>query len=478
MLRMQGIEVGSAKSEVKLKEGTFPAGSYIIKRDQPYARLAKILLEKQVYPDPNLRTYDDASWTMGLMAQTDVKEIADKRILDLAVDPVREKTIHIAGTLGGSGSTFAVAHYGSNNMITLRYRLKDMKVQAAEKEFKQGGTTFPAGSFIVSGDAGRVKAAVEALGLTAMALSSAPQVPTHDLDLPRVAIYSTWGSTQDVGWVRYAFDNFEVPFDLIYKERVKKGDLKSSYDVVIVPNQSGSGKRLVFDIEGRGQPIEYKKSDTFQNLGGYGESNDITGGMGLEGVAEFEKFVKAGGVLVTLGTASYFPADFGLAPKVDASRTSAQFYSPGAIIDAEILHPEHPIFYGYDKKIIPVRYASGPLLTEQTVRRPAGPTAADAAKRPDAVPRWRRSRAERSDAWRQRDPEPAGHHRRALGQGAGHPVRRQPLLPVAELRRVQHAVQHRVELQRHQARTRAHADDARAVGRGRLVTGVCPVLAN
>ena len=38
-----------------------------------------------------------------------------------------------------------MAHYGSNNMITLRYRLKDLKVQAAEKEFKQGDVTFPAG---------------------------------------------------------------------------------------------------------------------------------------------------------------------------------------------------------------------------------------------------------------------------------------------------------------------------------------------
>src|SRR5690348_18260504 len=44
MLRMQGIEVGKATGEVKLREGTFPAGSFIVKRDQPYGRLAKILL--------------------------------------------------------------------------------------------------------------------------------------------------------------------------------------------------------------------------------------------------------------------------------------------------------------------------------------------------------------------------------------------------------------------------------------------------
>src|SRR6185436_6243457 len=366
LLRLQGIEIGRASAEVKLAEGTFPAGSFIVKRDQPYSRLAKTLLEKQVYPDANLRTYDDTSWTMGLMSHAEVKEIADKKILDLTVEPIKTAEIHLAGTLTGSGPTIAVAHNGSNNMITLRYRLKDLAIQAAEKEFKQGDMTFPAGSFVINGDAARVRTEVEKLGLTAVALPSAPQVPLHALDLPRLAIYSIWGNTQEIGWVRYGLDRFEVPYDLIFKERVKKGDLRGSYDLILLPNQGGSGKRLVFDIENRGQPIAYKKSDQFKNLGIYGESDDITGGMGLDGVVEFEKFVKGGGVLVTLGTASYFPAEFGLAPKVDAARTSAQFYAPGPIVNAEILKPEHPIFYGYDKKMVPVRYANGPLLNVQT----------------------------------------------------------------------------------------------------------------
>jgi hypothetical protein len=368
MLRMQGIEVGKATSEVKLEDGTFPAGSFIVKRDQPYGRLAKTLLEKQVYPDPNLRTYDDASWTMGLMSHTNVKEIGDKAVLDVAVAPVTE--VKLAGSVSGNGSTFAVAHTGSNNMITLRFRLKDLKVQAIEKEFTQGDAVFPAGSFVISGSLATVRSAIEPLGLTAVSLRAAPSVPMHELDLPRVAIYSIWGNTQEIGWVRYAFDKFEVPYDLIFKERVRQGSLKSAYDVIILPNQGGSAKRVVFDIESRGTPIAYTKSETFKNLGMYGESDDITGGMGLEGVTEFDKFVKAGGVVVTLGTASYFPAEFGLAPKVDAARTSPQFYSPGAIIDAEILQPAHPIFYGYDRKMIPVRYASGPLLSVQTGSNP------------------------------------------------------------------------------------------------------------
>src|SRR5581483_10579615 len=127
LLRTQGIEVGRAASAVKLSDGTFQAGSYVIKRDQPYGRLAKILLEKQNFPDPSLRTYDDTGWTMGLMTQTEVKEIADKAILDVPVEAVSR--VELKGEVrpgGQSPKAVVIADFGSNNMITLRYRLKDL----------------------------------------------------------------------------------------------------------------------------------------------------------------------------------------------------------------------------------------------------------------------------------------------------------------------------------------------------------------
>src|SRR3712207_7998675 len=46
-LRVQAIEVSRATAEIKVKDGTFPAGSFIVKLNQPYGRLAKTLLEKQ-----------------------------------------------------------------------------------------------------------------------------------------------------------------------------------------------------------------------------------------------------------------------------------------------------------------------------------------------------------------------------------------------------------------------------------------------
>ncbi|HWZ33335.1 MAG TPA: M14 family zinc carboxypeptidase [Bryobacteraceae bacterium] len=363
ILRTQGIEIGRATAEVKLKEGTFPAGSFVIKRDQPYGRLAKILLEKQNFPDPALTTYDDTAWTMGLMSQAKIVEIADKAVLDVSA-PLIDK-YEPRGTVSGSGSFYAVIENGSNNLVTLRYRLKDVPVRAVEQAFKSGDQEIPAGSFIIASSAAdKMRAAVEPLGLTAVALAVAPTVPMHDVDLPRVAMYSTWGSTQEVGWVRHAFDHYEVAYDLIYKERVKQGNLRGAYDVIVIPNQGRGGKGLVYDIDPRpGVTLSYTKSDQFKSLGMYGSSDDITGGMGLEGVVEFRKFVESGGVLVTLGTASAFPAEFGITRRIEAGRTSPQFYAPGPIVQAEILRTASPIFYGYTEKTVPVRWANGPLLT-------------------------------------------------------------------------------------------------------------------
>lgn len=364
-LRLQGIEVGRLTAEAKLKEGTYPAGSFVVKRDQPYGRLAKILLEKQNFPDPSLRTYDDTGWTMGLMAHTPVIEIADKAVLTAPVEPVDK--LSVKGEVKGSGTVaYAVLNHGSNNLITLRYRLKSSKVQANEQSFKAGDTDIPVGSLIVpASDAS--KTAIEQLGLKAVALTASPTVLMHDVDLPRLAVFTTWGSTQEVGWVRHALDQFGVQYDLIYKERIiqaskGQGNLRDAYDMILIPNQAGSGKRLVFDRDPVRKPLAYTKSAEFKSQGVYGESEDITGGMGLAGVAEFEKFINAGGLVVTLGTASYFPAEFGLTRTIDAGRTSPQFYAPGPIVEAEILKPEHPLFYGYTNKTISVRYANGPLL--------------------------------------------------------------------------------------------------------------------
>jgi hypothetical protein len=187
-------------------------------------------------------------------------------------------------------------------------------------------------------------------------------VAMHDADLPRIAIYSSWSGTQEIGWVRYTFDKFGIPYDLIYKERVRKGNLRADYDVMVMPTQQAN-RQAIF-APAAAKPVPYVKSDKYGFLGMYGDSPDISGGMGGEGVEAFAKFLDAGGTLITMGEASRFPAELGFARTVDASAsTSNQFYAPRPIVNIEILKPEHPVFYGYTDKTMPIKYLGGPLMT-------------------------------------------------------------------------------------------------------------------
>ena len=102
----------------------------------------------------------------------------------------------------------------------------------------------------------------------------------------------------------------------------------------------------------------------YKFLGMYGETPDITGGMGGEGVDAFAKFLDAGGTLVTMGNAVRFPTELGFARTVDASgTTSSDFYAPRPLVNAEVLKLDHPVFYGYTDKIMPIKYLGGPLMS-------------------------------------------------------------------------------------------------------------------
>jgi zinc carboxypeptidase len=362
LLRLQGIDIGRSTGTVKIKEGTYPPGSFVVKLDQPYGPLAKTLLSKQVFPDTKLKTYDDAAWTMGMMSHVEVVESADKTVLEIPVESVRD--YEPQGTIEEpSAPAYAVLDYGSNNLATLRNRLHGVSVQIAEQSFVSNNRTIPAGSFIVAGGAyQKLKAAVIPLGLTAIALRDKPGIRTHEAETPRVAIYSTWGSTQNVGWVRYAFDQSETPYQLIFKEQAQAGKLRAKYDVIIIPSQGRTAKDVVYDIPVYGQPLPYTKTARYKFLGDYGSSPDIRGGMGLAGLDEMRKFVSQGGTLITLGESSAVPAEFGLTPDINVHRPSAAFYAPGPIVAANVLKPANPIFYGYPDHSISVRWASTALL--------------------------------------------------------------------------------------------------------------------
>lgn len=356
LLRVQRIEIGVANQPVKVGDVTYQAGSYIIKRNQPYGRLAKNLLEKQVFPDSRLTTYDDSGWSMGFAMGVDVVEVADKSILDAPVTPV-DKVVLKGRVTGTAGSQIAVAHLGSNNMVTFRYLLRNVPMKIAEHGFAAGDTTYPAGSFIIDAKhAPAVRRVVDSLGLTATMLQRPPSVETHDADVPRIAIYTQWSGTQTLGWYRLTFDEFKIPYDLIYKERVVQGNLRRDYDVILVAEQNLSKQAVMQAPAAR--PVPYQQSDKYKFLGMYGSSPDITGGFGQKGVDAFAAFIEAGGTLIAVGDAARLPIEFGWAGTVDKTPVPG-LTSQRPLVEAEIVRPENPVFYGFGKTTIPVKYVGG-----------------------------------------------------------------------------------------------------------------------
>ena len=110
--------------------------------------------------------------------------------------------------------------------------------------------------------------------------------------------------------------DFGIPYDLIYKEQVTQGDLRGQYDVILMAAQNITRQAVLQAPSARPQP--YQKSDKYKFLGMYGETPDMSGGFGQDGVDAFAKFLEGGGTLIAAAAAARFPIEFGWAHTVDA----------------------------------------------------------------------------------------------------------------------------------------------------------------
>ena len=118
---------------------------------------------------------------------------------------------------------------------------------------------------------------------------------------------------------------------------------------------------LGVDPEDRGS-LAFVQTQEFKHLGLPDSGEDITGGMGIEGVSHLQKFVMDGGLLIALHNPVRLAIDYGLVRGIDTFSTSSKFYNPGSLLQGEIVNEKHPISYGFDKEMPIYRSHSGPLL--------------------------------------------------------------------------------------------------------------------
>jgi hypothetical protein len=180
--------------------------------------------------------------------------------------------------------------------------------------------------------------------------------------VPRIGYVHSWSSTQNEGWWRAALDAYGIPYTYFADQKLREGNLRSKYDVIVFPHVGGSAVAQVNGIARTGNaPLPYKKTDTTPNLGALDSSDDIRGGMGLEGLAELSKFVQQGGTLITEGsTATIFP-EYGVTTDVTVEEPPALFVR-GSILRARIADAKSPIAYGYAGSELPVYFNQAPVL--------------------------------------------------------------------------------------------------------------------
>jgi hypothetical protein len=325
----------------------FPAGSYIIRMDQPYSRIADALLDYQYWSpnDPQRTPYDDTGWTFPESFAVRAVRVNDPKVLAVPMEAVTG-TINAPGGVSGGGSVFAINHNADNALATLRYRLKDADFQIAEQAFDGAGQKFGRGSFVIRRvSAADLDKATKELGLTAYALPAAPSVPMHPARAPRVAIMHTWQSTQTEGWWRQAFDFLHIPYAYIStQDAARDPSLNAKYDVILFPPSGGSPQSILAGLPMWRNPMPWKKTELTPNMG-IDETDDIRPGLGWSGVNNLVAFVKNGGVLLTVENTAEMAVAFGLASGVSVNNPP-RLHVVGSLLRTRVVDDASPIAYG------------------------------------------------------------------------------------------------------------------------------------
>ena len=332
------VDVEQALEPFRIGATLYPAGTSLILMAQPYRAFAKTLLEVQNYPSRRTlegtlpdRPYDVAGWTLPLQMNVRVDRI--ERPFDMPMTTRLDR----AGIPPARvwGETRRASHYvidgrGNGASIAINRLLKaGAQVSWLTAPLPLQGSTYDPGAIVVR-DAPGVRPLVEQiasqLGLRAEAVSGRLPPPAGLLVRTRVGLYKSWVENVDEGWTRWLLEQFEFPFETITDADIKRGNLRSRFDAIVLPDQNAD-RTLIGNPSGT-MPPEY------------------TGGLGMSGATMLKQFVDAGGTLVALDSASELAISLLGAPLKDLTRgvPTDEFFCPGSIVKVEL--SADPLTYG------------------------------------------------------------------------------------------------------------------------------------
>jgi len=309
LLIANGIEVHRLRSATNVRDATpygatasrsvtLPAGSYVVDLAQPQGRLAKALLEPDAQLDsafireelerrrtgqPN-RFYDVTAWSLPYMFR--VRAWWTRSPVG-PLEPASALPTLASPALAEAGYAYAFEPGSEASLRLLAGLLADsVRVRFAQRWFRVGEHHFPRGAFLVRVEANGddvhevVRRHAAASGARVVPLASAMVDEGTDLGsnsvipirIPRVALVGGQGvSGNSFGFAWYAFDQrLRFPVTTVNLSSLA-GPLLEEFDVVVIPSASASA---------------------------------LDDALGQSGRERLQRWVRDGGVLITLDAAT------------------------------------------------------------------------------------------------------------------------------------------------------------------------------
>ena len=290
------VEVEQATAKFTADGREYPAGSYVIRLQQPYSSFAKTLMERQQYPDlrlypggPPKRPYDVTAQTLPLLMGVTADTIKDRFSAPLSLTkkftPRQKGNVPAGAWAGSDGDSWK-------------------KVNATWKAGKSVWRDLSTGDFF-----------------------TAPAAGLLEKKKPRVGLYQSWMSSMDEGWTRWILEQFAFDYGRLTNPQIVAGNLRAKYDVIVFPDQPASS------IASGYRPGQMP--------------DEFVGGLGKPGAEALKAFAEQGGTLVFLNHSTEYAVDaLGLAAtNVLKGVLSRDFYSPGSLLNVT-LDTKHPLALG------------------------------------------------------------------------------------------------------------------------------------
>ena len=329
-LSANGIKIHQATEDFTVNGKIYPANSYVIKTNQAFRPHILDMFEPQDHPNdfeypggPPIPPYDAAGWTLAY-----IMHINFDRILEDFNGPFKE--LPYGEAMPAITSAIPNSRYISVQVSENEtFKFVNQLLIAKQSIYRDAN-----GNFILENN----KSAKEILTNSGLPLKAVDKFNKQNLAIKptRIALWDTYGGSMPSGWLRYILDNFNYQFEIVYAPDIDKGELEKKYDVLLLHSNAIPQTEVSTNLR-----FSQLSTEAPSNIPA--PYNLRWGRLSLEkSIPILEKFVKAGGHIITIGNSAVLAEHFKLNVEnalVDANKKALPrqiFYTPGSVLKARI----------------------------------------------------------------------------------------------------------------------------------------------